>query len=191
VGGDLVAEAQAVLETLVPREREVRTAAGAAYLARIQPYRTVDNVIEGVVLTFVALGERRQVQEELEAARELAEGIIDTVREPLVVLDDALRVVSASRSFYQRFRVAPEETVGRRLYELGDRQWDIPALRELLETVLPRDRSFEGYVVEHDFPTLGRRRMLLSARRIVSKTADTRLILLAIEMPEPGEEAGG
>ena len=187
-GEDLLAEAQAVLETLVPREREVRTTAGAWYLARIQPYRTLDNVIEGVVLTFIGLTEMKQVQEALREARELAEGIVDTVREPLIVLDGALRVVSASRSFYQRFQVAPEETVGRPLYELGNRQWDIPTLRELLETVLPRDRSFDGYLVEHDFPTIGQRKMLLSARRIVGKTADTQLILLAMEMPTQSEK---
>ena len=194
-GEDLLAESQTVLETLVPREREVLTTGGAWYLARIQPYRTLDNVIEGVVLTFVPLTEMKQAQVALGEARELAEGIVDTVREPLIVLDGALQVVSASRSFYQRFHARPEETVGRLLYELGNRQWDIPALRELLETVLPRDRSFDGYAVEHDFPVIGWRRMLLSARRIVGKTGETQLILLAMEMPAPSEKesalAGG
>ncbi len=187
-GEDLLAEAQAVLETLVPFEREVRTTGGAWYLARIQPYRTLDDVIAGVALTFVPLTEMKQAQEALQGARELAAGIVDTVREPLIVLDGALCVVSASRSFYRRFHVAPEETVGRPLYELGNGQWDIPALRELLETVLPRDRSFEGYAVEHDFPFIGRCKMLLSARRIVGQTGDTQLILLAMEMPAPGEK---
>jgi two-component system CheB/CheR fusion protein len=186
-GEDLLAQAQAVLETLVPFEREVRTTSGAWYLARIQPYRTLDNVIEGVVLTFVPLTEMKLAQVALQGARELAAGIVDTVREPLVVLDGALRVVSASRSFYKRFHVAPEETVGRPFYELGDRQWDIPALRDLLETVLPRDRSFDGYAVEHDFPVIGWRKMLLSARRIVGQTGDTQLILLTMEIPVAGE----
>ena len=186
-GEDLLAEAQAVLETLVPYEGEVRSTGNAWYLARIQPYRTLDNVIEGVVLTFVPLTEMKHVQEALRQARELAEGIVDTVREPLIVLDGDLQVVFASRSFYQRFHVAPGETVGRPLYELGNHQWDIPTLRELLETVLPRDRSFDGYAVEHDFPVIGRCKMLLSARRIVGKTGDTHLILLAMEMPAPGE----
>jgi len=187
-GDDMLTAAQAVLETLVPQECEVRTAGGAWYLARIQPYRTLDNVIEGVVLTFVAITEMKRVREELREAQELAVGIVDTVREPLIVLDGALQVVSASRAFYQRFRVTPEETVGRPIYELGNHRWDIPALRELLETVLPRDRSFEGYAVEQDVAPIGRTRMLLSARRIVSKTRDTELILLAMEMPAPGEQ---
>jgi two-component system CheB/CheR fusion protein len=132
----------------------------------------------------------KRVREELREAQELAVGIVDTVREPLIVLDGALQVVSASRSFYQRFRVTPEEIVGRPIYELGNHRWDIPALRELLETVLPRDRSFEGYAVEGDVPPIGRTKMLLSARRIVSKTRDTPLILLAMEMPVPGEQEG-
>jgi two-component system CheB/CheR fusion protein len=138
-------------------------------------------------MTFVPLTDIKQMQEELLAARELAEGIVDTVREPLIVVDAALRVVSASRSFYQRFHVVPEETVGRLLYELGNRQWDIPALRELLETVLPRHRSFDAFAVEHEFPVIGRCRMLVSARRIVGATGETQLILLAIEMTSPGE----
>jgi two-component system CheB/CheR fusion protein len=187
-GADLLDETRAVLETLVPFEREVRTTGGAWYLARIQPYRTLDNVIEGVVLTFVPLTEIKQVREQLRGARELAESIVDTVREPLVVLDGGLRVVSASRSFYQRFHVAPEETVGRLLYELGNGQWDIPALRELLETVLPRHRSFDAFAVEHEFPVIGRCTMLLSARRIVGATGETQLILLAIEMISPAIE---
>jgi two-component system CheB/CheR fusion protein len=128
------------------------------------------------------------VREELHEAQELAEGIVDTVREPLIVLDGTLKVVSASRSYYQHFRVVPEETVGRPIYELRNHQWDIPALREMLETVLPRDRSFEGFAVEQDIPPIGRARLLLSARRIVGKTRDTELILLAMEMPPRGGE---
>jgi two-component system, chemotaxis family, CheB/CheR fusion protein len=186
-GADLLAEAQAVLKTLVPIEREVRTTAGTAYLARIQTYRTLDDVIDGVVLTFVPLTDFKQIQEELLVARELAESIVDTVREPLIVVDGALRVVSASRSFYQRFHVAPEETVGRLLYELGNRQWDIRALRELLESVLPGHRSFDAFPVEHEFPVIGRCRMLISARRIVGSKDETQLILLSIEMAPPLE----
>ena len=84
---------------------------------------------------------------------EYAESIIDTVREPLIVLDQDLRVVSVSRSFYDVFKVKPEETVGQRIYELGNKQWDIPKLRELLETILPQKAFFDNYEVEHDFAT--------------------------------------
>ncbi|HEX8989257.1 MAG TPA: CheR family methyltransferase, partial [Rhodocyclaceae bacterium] len=180
-GEDLLAEARTVLDTLVPCEHEVRTVGGAWYQARIQPYRTLDNVIGGVVLTFTDISKRVEAEQAVQAAKDMAEGIVDTVREPLVVLDQAMRVVTASRSFYLKFRVSPQETVGRVIYDLGNRQWDIPRLRELLETILPRDRAFDDYAVEHDFPVIGRRKMLLNARRIVGKSEEALLILLAME----------
>jgi hypothetical protein len=105
---------------------------------------------------------------------------VNTVREPLLVLDAASKVISASRSFYENFKVAPQDTVGRQLYELGNRQWDIPKLRELLETELPAKQIVEGFEVVHEFPVIGQRKMLLNARRITGKT-DGALILLAIE----------
>jgi len=182
-GIDLIPELQHVLDTLIPQEHEVHTADGAWYLARIQPYRTVDNVIAGVLMTFTDVTDFKLTSIKLglaEKARILAEGIVDTVSEPLVVLDSGLRVVSASRSFYAHFRVKADETVGRRLYDLGNGQWDIAALRQLLENVLPSAQTIEGYVVEHDFPGLGPRRMVLNARRIVTVTGQTELILLAM-----------
>jgi two-component system CheB/CheR fusion protein len=98
-----------------------------------------------------------------------------------------LQVVSASRSFYAHFQVTAEKTVGRKIYELGNGQWDIPALRELIENILAHDHAFEGYVVEHDFPGLGPRRMVLNARRIVTAVGNTELILLAMVAIEPME----
>ena len=92
--------------------------------------------------------------------------IIETIREPLLVLDQDLRVVTASRSFYDSFKVKSEDTVGQHIYDLGNKQWDIPKLRELLENILPQKTAFEGYEVEHDFATIGRRTMLLNARQI-------------------------
>ena len=180
-GADLLAKAQSVLDTLVPWEREVRAVGGTWYLARILPYRTLDNVIDGVVLTFTDISQRVQAEAAVQEARELAEGIVNAVREPLLVLDSGMKVVSASRSFYERFQAAPEDTVGRPIYELDNRQWDIPKLRELLENILPRDQSFDGYVMEYDFPAIGHHKMLLNARRIVGNTGDTQLILLAME----------
>jgi len=181
-GEDLLNEAQSVLDSLVPITREVRTGDGASFLARIQPYRTVDNMIDGVVLTFTDITERIVAIAEREA-RELAENVVDTVREPLIVLDGALRVVSASRSFYRIFQATPQDTVGRPIYQLGNHQWDIPALRSLLEDILPSNQSFEEYVLEYDFPAVGRRSIRLNARRIFGKTGETQLVLLAMEMP--------
>ena len=114
-------------------------------------------------------------------AREYAEGIINTVRKPLIVLDQDLRVVTASRSFYEVFKVKPEETVGQLIYDLGNKQWDIPKLRELLEDILPKKAAFDNYEVEHDFIIIGRRIMLLNAREIQRKLGKERIILLALE----------
>lgn len=118
---------------------------------------------------------------EIENQRALAEAIVDTVREPLVVLDRDLRVVSASRSFYRTFAMEPRNTLGRMFYELDDGQWDIPALRKLLEDVIPGHRTIEAYEVEHDFPTIGRRIMLLNARQVFDEAHPDSTLLLAID----------
>jgi two-component sensor histidine kinase len=111
----------------------------------------------------------------------LAEAIVDAVREPLLVLDVDLRVIAASRSFYRTFAVAPRETEGRLLFDLGDGQWNIPGLRTLLEDIIPKRRTVEAYEVEHEFPTIGRRVMLLNARRVFFEDGSPTAILLAIE----------
>ena len=117
----------------------------------------------------------------VENSSEYSESIINTVREPLIVLDQDLRVVSASRSFYEVFKVKPEETVGQLIYDLGNKQWNIPKLRELLETILPQKATFDNYEVEHDFAAIGKRIMLLNARQIQRASGKERIILLAIE----------
>ncbi len=111
----------------------------------------------------------------------VANAILDTQREPLLVLDGDLRVQFASRSFYGRFQVTPQQTDGRLVYELGNGQWNIPALRNLLEEVLPQNGHFDGFQVEHTFPNIGRRIMLLNARRLVSDGDGGQLIVLAFE----------
>jgi len=111
----------------------------------------------------------------------LAQSIVDTVREPVLVLDKGLRVIAASCSFYTNFKVRPEDTQGRLLYTLGDGQWDIPKLRILLEQIIPEHGVMDGYEVEHAFPELGRRTMVLNARQVVYKAGAQDTILLGIE----------
>jgi two-component sensor histidine kinase len=111
----------------------------------------------------------------------LAQGIVDTVREPVLVLDKELRVIAASRSFYSAFKVKPEDTQGRLLYALGDGQWDIPKLRVLLEKIIPEKGVMEGYEVEHEFPDLGQCTMLLNARKVFYEGGSHTTILLGIE----------
>src|SRR6202166_3499357 len=110
-----------------------------------------------------------------------AENIIATLREPFVVLDKSLRVRTANAAFYRDFHAAKEETEGRFVYDLGDGQWDIPQLRTLLPQVLSNSHPVEDYEVEHAFPALGRRNMLLNARRFPPESNDPALVLLAIE----------
>jgi PAS domain S-box-containing protein len=116
-----------------------------------------------------------------EALLDFTWAIVEAVREPLVVLDDKLRVIFANRSFYRTFGAAPEETEGRLLYDLVNQEWDIPKLRELLEDILPKNTSFDDFEVEHDFETIGRRSILLNARRIYRDGEKTEFILLAME----------
>jgi PAS domain S-box-containing protein len=111
----------------------------------------------------------------------LAQAIVDTVREPLLVLDEGLSVVAASRSFYVTFGVNRKDTEGRLFFDLGDGQWEIPALRALLEKILPEGAVLEGYEVEHEFPAIGQRIMLLNARTIFNAVDDHTTLLLAIE----------
>ena len=111
----------------------------------------------------------------------MADGIVNTVREPLLVLDGTLQVITASHSFYQTFKVQANEVMHRPIYDLGDKQWDIPALRSVLESVLNNGETFDNYLVEHNFPVIGHKKMLLNARRIASKKGHTQLILLAME----------
>jgi len=124
---------------------------------------------------------RKKTEQVTQDALSYTENIIDTVREPLLVLDANLMVISASRSFYQVFKVKPEDTEKQYIYDLGNRQWDIPKLRELLEKILPKVTNFNNFEVEHNFLDIGKRIMLLNARKIYQETNHTQLILLAIE----------
>ncbi|MGB2843432.1 MAG: ATP-binding protein [Candidatus Aminicenantaceae bacterium] len=125
--------------------------------------------------------EHKKAERVAQEAREYTESIVNTVREPLVVLDADLRVISANRSFYQTFKIKPKETEGQLLYNLSNKQWNIPKLRKLLEEILPSNTTIEDYELEHDFETIGKKNMLLNARRIYRETNKTQMILLAIE----------
>jgi len=115
----------------------------------------------------------------IEDAQTLAQAIVNTIHEPFLVLDAQFRVLAASRSFYEIFKVDPKETIGCMLFALGDGQWDVPALRVLLETILPEKAEMDGFEVDHDFPGVGRRIMLLNARKVLYETNPTMTILLA------------
>jgi len=174
---NFVKDAETVLRKLTPVNAEVSTDGGWTYLRQITPYQGREGRIGGVVVTFMDISERKEWENALEAQRLYAEQIVETVREPLLVLNPDLTVRSANKSFYATFQVAPEETEGRAVYDIGQRQWDIPELRRLLEEILPANIEFNDFEVEHDFPEIGRRSMLLNGRQI----DHVELILVAIE----------
>lgn len=177
----LVHDARDVLETLVPKDVQVQARDGRWYNMRVLPYRTADNVIDGVVITFVDTTMLKRTEAQLREARQFAESIVATLREPLLVLDGDLRIVSASRSFYHRFHTEQAEIEGRLLYQIDHRQWDIPQLRQLLEDILPKNTQFDDFRVEQKLVGGGRQVFLLNARRIARDEQQPDLILLAME----------
>lgn len=135
-----------------------------------------DGSPDSIMLAISDVTERERLQHELEGRVELAEKLIDSVREALIILHWDLKVYSANQPFYETFQVSPEDTIGRFVYDLGNGQWNIPKLQQLLEDILPREQTFDDYEVVHDFETIGTRRMLLNARRL----DHLNLIVLAI-----------
>lgn len=176
-GDSLPADAQEVLKSLAPRQREMSDEAGNHYLVRFRPYRSLQDRIEGVVITFVDVTAMKQTEEELRASNTFQGHIVDTVREGMLVLDLELRVEFANQSFFEMFQVSAQETVGSLVYDLGNGQWDIAELRTLLEEILPDNEVFNDYEVRHEFENVGERVMVLNGRRLDGQQR----ILLAIE----------
>jgi len=170
-----------VIKMVRTREKEVRSKVGRTYSLRMRPYVTVDNKIDGAVLVLVDVTDLKKTEQQIRYERNYAHAIIRTVPQPLVVLDDTLRVSVANESFYRTFQVATDQTEGQLIYELGNRQWDIPALHVLLEEILLRKTSFTGFEVTHTFETIGTQTMLLNATRLESKEGTPERILLGIE----------
>jgi len=173
-------EVRAVLKDLQKKEFEIRTENSNWYSMRTLPYRTIENTIDGVVITFLDISGRKKAEQMGEAARTYAESIVETVREPLVILDERLKVVSANRSFYKTFKTSSEETEHMLIYNLGNGQWNIPRLREFLEEIIPGNSSFDDFKVSHNFPVIGQKVMLLNAR-VINQEDQQKLVLLAIE----------
>ncbi len=178
---DLYDDAQAVLDTLQAKETEVAAEDGRWFLMRILPYRTKENIIDGVVITFSDITDRRRAMEQSIAAKKFAERIVETVRVPLLVLDQELNVISANAEFCRKFKTTRVETQNRRIYDLGNGQWDIPGLRELLEQIVPNNKFVNDFEVEHHFPEIGYKKMLLNARLIQDEGERPGSILVSIE----------
>ncbi|MEY2408881.1 MAG: two-component system, chemotaxis family, CheB/CheR fusion protein [Verrucomicrobiota bacterium] len=170
-----------VIASVREREREVRDKQGRWYFLRVRPYLTLENIVDGAVLVLVDIDALKQNELAIASARDYAESIVETVREPLVVLDADLHVESANRSFYRAFHSRPSETVGKSIFDLDDHRWDIPRLRSLLAETLHRSSVLENFEVRYEVPRLGHRTMVLNARRLEDPTWKRHRILLAIE----------
>jgi two-component system CheB/CheR fusion protein len=170
-----------VVETLAPYEREVQDREGRWYSLRVRPYRTSENRIEGAVLQLIDIDELKRTLEQVGHARDYAAAIVEAVREPLIVLDSELRIETANRAFFQTFHTSPEENLKKPIYEVGGGQFDFPKLRGLLGRVAQADSSLsiEDVEIERNFERVGRRTILLNARRI--EQGEAGLILLAFE----------
>jgi PAS domain S-box-containing protein len=145
---------------------------------------TVSQATDGLLVSRIVLSDiadRKQLETGTQDALEYSENIVETVRESLVVLDSGLKILTANSSFYSTFKVTPEETIGNFIYDLGNRQWDIPRLRLLLEEILPQKNFFNDYEVDHVFQSIGRKTILLNARQIFRNDIGSLIILLAME----------
>jgi len=169
-----------VIRTLNLKNQEIQDRDGHWYDLRIRPYRTMDNKIDGAVLVLVDIDHLKRSNIQLTQARDYAEAIVETVREPLLVLNQDLGVITANGSFYETFQVVPIQTEQRSIFELGNGQWNIPQLRSLLEEILASNTHFQDFEVEHEFEQIGRKVMRLNARKI-PRIDNTQMILLAIE----------
>ena len=163
-----------VLATGSLRECEVRAPRGTWYSLRVRPYQTLENQIDGAMILLVDIDTARR-------AREYAESIVATLPEPFLVLDGDLRVQTANPAFYQAFQLTPEETENRSLYDLGDGQWDLPELRRRLATLPAEGNGLPGFEMDLELPRLGRRTVLLNARRLLQEDGWGVLTLLAFE----------
>ncbi|MBD3315059.1 MAG: PAS domain-containing protein [Chitinivibrionales bacterium] len=176
---NLTTDCREVLDTLMRKETEVQTRDGAWQLMRILPYRTSDNVIGGVVITFVDITRLRQAQVYAQSLG-FWQDIVDAINDPLTVLDNDLRVYYVNGAFIKTFRTTHGETEGKKIYDLGNGQWDIPRLRQLLEQVIPQNTIFEDFEVEHKFPAIGHKKFMLSGRRFKRAEGENDMVLMVM-----------
>jgi two-component system CheB/CheR fusion protein len=159
----------------------VRDLEGHWHSLNLLPYRTQDDKIDGVVLALQDIDAVKSANEQLTKSTEFFRGVINTVVEPLLVLNSELRVVMANERFFSTFKVSSQETLNKFLYSLGNEQWNIPRLRTLLEQILPKRQTVQNFEVEHEFAGIGLRTMLLSAQTLSSIPDAEPMILLAME----------
>ncbi|MDR3590571.1 MAG: CheR family methyltransferase, partial [Negativicutes bacterium] len=178
---DLEQASLQVIETLNSTEQEVQDRWGHWYSMQIRPYRTSENRIDGVIITFADIDVIKNSLKAAQEARNYAEAIVETVRHPMLVLDADLHLKTANKAFYQTFRMTTGEAAGQSIFRIKSGQWDLPELRILLTDLLEHDAAFEDFAVSAHFPDVGKLTMLINARRLENLSDKTKLLLLAFE----------
>jgi len=181
----MVEDARQVLDTLRSKEFEVRAKDGAWYQVRILPYRTVENVIEGLVLTFNDITKLKFTEKKSSQALALLEGIMNALQEPLIALDGSLHVTMANQAYCQVFQTTPEKIVGQAFFEMGNGVWDAPSLRKVLEKAQQGRPVVEDVPVEHDTPGFGKRMLRVVVRLIPGEGEKPANILLTFAKAAP------
>ncbi len=177
------------LQSLNLQQRRIQDREGRWYELFVRPYRTIDDRIDGAVMTFIDIDDSTRALDQAERAREFSEGIVETVQHPLLVLNPDLRVLRANRAFYTTFGARSEDTVGQTIDDLGNGQWKRSNLRRLLEQALFRDVPFGDLEITHEFPQIGTRTMRLNARRTPSLDGNFSLLLAIEDVTERREAA--
>ena len=193
---DFEKDLTSVMDTLNSKQVDVARKDGHWFNMRILPYRTADNAIGGLVVSFIDINEHKKAAKtsveiaQLKVARALAESIVNTVREPLIILDTEFKVISSNNSFYRLFRVTPEEIKNQSIFKVGNKQWDIPELRRLIENIVHENIHFDDYKVDHDFQVIGHKVILVNGRRVEPAPGQGLMILLTMEDITAGELSG-
>ena len=170
-----------VIESVQPRHEVVKDEENRWYTLWVRPYKTWDNKIDGAIITLIDINDVKQGQAKLEQALSYAQGILSTMREPLLVLDKDMRVKSANRAFYEMFHISEKDTTGIRLYDLGGGHWNKPQLRDAMEKISPTQSSFRSLEIAFDFENIGPRVLCLNGHKLIQSEGVEELILLAME----------
>ena len=168
-----------VIDTLTVKELEAQDQEGRWYNLRIRPYRTTENHIDGVVMVLMDIDALKRSTKQLQAALDYAEAVVETVPEPLVVLNSDLRVIKSNRAFYRMFQVTPAQTEQQPIFELGNGHWNIPELRSILAEILTHNTQIESFELCCNFEKIGQKTILLNGYKIL-QSGNQQMILLAL-----------
>ena len=169
-----------VIDNIRIKEVEVQDRYGRWYELVIRPYKTLDNKIEGAVLALIDIDALKRDVNEFQKYQHYCEAIVNTLEAPIILLNDQLKVKMVNQSFYEQFKVSRDETINRDFYTLGNGQWNIKELRQLLHQILPKRTVIENYPIEHTFDHIGKKRFYVNARRIDLSEINEHLIFIEI-----------